>query len=146
MAPQLRNNLKFLLIDDSKATNFFNKVMIEKVATPKDLKIAVNGLDALNILNLPYIPDLIFLDINMPVMDGWEFLKEFQKLDARFKNVSIMIMLGVELPLEKKALIHTISNVKGCTGKMLTRDIIQNVIARLNDSTLTGLDNATSGC
>ncbi|WP_405205140.1 response regulator [Aquimarina sp. LLG6339-5] len=128
--------LKFLLVDDSPSTNFLNKVMIEKASISEEIRIAKNGEEAIQILNSSYIPDLILLDLNMPVMNGWEFLEEFQKLNAQFKNITIILMLGVELPEEKKSLIHTIPNIKGCLEKMLTNDIVMDLVTKYQENSI----------
>ncbi|WP_298544877.1 response regulator [uncultured Aquimarina sp.] len=122
--------LKFLLIDDSPSTNFFNKVIIEKTSMSEEIQIAKNGEEAMQILNSFYIPDLILLDLNMPIMNGWEFLDEFQKLKGHCKDAMIILMLGAALPEEKKDLIKTISNVKGTIGKMLTNNIVMDLVIK----------------
>ncbi|KAA1243995.1 response regulator [Aquimarina sp. RZ0] len=127
--------LKFLLIDDSPSTNFFNKVMIEKISVSEEIQNVENGAEALQVLN-SYVPDLILLDINMPVMDGWEFLEEFQKSDARFKDVMIILMLGAELSENKKELIKTIPYIKGCAEKMLTQEAITDFVAKFHENIL----------
>ena len=138
--------LNCLLIDDSRSTNFFNKIMLEKSTICKELRIAENGKEALEVLNTQYIPDLIFLDINMPVMDGWTFLEEFQKMDHDYKECNIIIMIGAELPPEKKAWIKTIPNVKGCVGKMLTRETITHIITNFSDSTIDKISDYLLKC
>ncbi len=130
------NRINFLLVDDSPSTNFFNKVMLEKVDELNELKIAENGQVALEILNSQYIPEIILLDINMPVMNGWQFLEEFQKLDKKFQDTMIILMLGAELPESKKQLIKTIPNIKGCVEKMLTKDVIKDILTKFQNNLL----------
>ncbi|WP_299434506.1 response regulator [uncultured Aquimarina sp.] len=126
--------LKFLLVDDSPSTNFFNKVIIEKNSISEEIQIAKNGEEALRFLNSFYIPDLILLDINMPIMDGWEFLEELQKLQGRCKDVMVILMLGTELSEEKKDLINTIPNIKGGIGKMLTNNIVMDLVTKYQEN------------
>jgi len=128
--------LKFLLVDDSPSTNFFNKVIIEKNSISEEIQIAKNGEEALQILNSFYIPDLILLDINMPIMDGWEFLEGFSKLQKQYKDVMIILMIGAELSEEKKDLISTIPNIKGSIGKMLTNNIVMDLITKYQESSI----------
>jgi len=92
-----------LLVDDSPTDNFIHKLVIEKAGITEHLEIALNGRKALDFLitkgncgkpESSYCqPELIFLDINMPVMDGWEFLVEYNKLDLNQKGEIIIIML-----------------------------------------------------
>lgn len=80
-----------LLIDDDQITNFVNQTMIAKAEVPVSTKALITGIDGIKFLqeclsqheDLPYA---ILLDINMPEMNGWEFLEEFTKLDERIKN------------------------------------------------------------
>jgi len=78
----------FLLIDDSKSANVFNDKMIRKINCVEKIYIAENGKEALDILEAGILPEIIFLDINMPVMNGWEFLAEYQKFDESDKKKS----------------------------------------------------------
>ncbi len=79
-----------LLVDDDDVSNYLNKLLIEKSGIDVDVEVALNGLTALEYLTstgqfngnavFPR-PELILLDINMPRMNGWEFLDEYEKLD-----------------------------------------------------------------
>lgn len=73
------------IIDDDKLHHFGMKRMLQNIKTPINLFQFYNGLQAINYIkeNLPLVtnlPDMIFLDLNMPVMNGWQFLDEFLKL------------------------------------------------------------------
>lgn len=64
-----------LLIDDSEATNNFHKRLLGKIKFAETVSICTNGQEGLTFLaNAKQCPDLIFLDLNMPVIDGFEFL------------------------------------------------------------------------
>lgn len=75
---------RILLIDDDDINNFIAVKLIEKAVPETSITTAVNGKEALEKLQSvnqhspDLLPDYIFLDINMPVMDAWGFLKEFQ--------------------------------------------------------------------
>jgi CheY-like chemotaxis protein len=72
---------QILLIDDDTITNFLNKKLLEKHLLTEDIVVALNGEEALHHLkNSKKSPELIFLDINMPVMNGFEFLETYEKL------------------------------------------------------------------
>src|SRR5688500_20068236 len=75
-----------LLIDDDELTNFLNRMVIEEVDCASRVEIMQSARDALKYLtnttpegNYPR-PDLVFLDINMPAMDGWEFIEKYNQL------------------------------------------------------------------
>lgn len=91
-----------LLIDDREDCNYMHKMVIEDMACAETIKIANNGKEAIEYLktikngSLPK-PELIFLDLNMPVMDGWEFLEEYDKLSDEQKAGEVLIMLTTSL-------------------------------------------------
>lgn len=81
------NNSKpqVLLIDDDQVYLFAATKTIEATGLAGNVEVCTNGLDALEYLkniikSSGKLPDVIFIDINMPVMDGWEFLEEYKTL------------------------------------------------------------------
>lgn len=74
-----------LLIDDDQVYLFAATKTIEATGLAGNVEVCTNGLDALEYLkkiigSSAKLPDVIFIDINMPVMDGWEFLEEYKTL------------------------------------------------------------------
>jgi len=74
-----------LLIDDDQVYLFAATKTIEATGLAGNVEVCTNGLDALEYLkkiigSAGKLPDVIFIDINMPVMDGWEFLEEYKTL------------------------------------------------------------------
>jgi CheY-like chemotaxis protein len=92
-----------VLVDDNEADNFLHSRLLKKSAIADKIEIALNGKEALDLLTgkrkygkaleSPPPPDLILLDINMPVMDGWEFLDEYQNLENKPKGKIVFIIL-----------------------------------------------------
>ena len=88
-----------LLVDDDKATNFLHKKIIGNNDVSENILVALNGKEAMIIICNALIdndknntlPELVFLDINMPIMNGWEFMEEYQKLIGS-KNKSVGIL------------------------------------------------------
>src|SRR5882757_768327 len=95
---QITSSKRILLIDDDPVTNLINKKLINR-EFDYVVNAYVNAKEALNYINNQMnsspedIPDIIFLDINMPIMDGWQFLEEFQKFpESVFKKCKIFML------------------------------------------------------
>jgi len=87
-----------LLIDDSDSDNFLHTRILKKTGITDKIIVKNNGVTALEYLKEQIAidstdPELIFLDINMPGMNGWEFLDEYDKLDEKSKEGIIICML-----------------------------------------------------
>lgn len=96
-----------LLIDDDPATNFLHKLILDQMQITDHIEIAYNGQEAMDYLThqpdgedpeRKPDPDLIFLDINMPVMDGWEFLDAYQETFEGKRKAIVICMLSTALP------------------------------------------------
>ena len=79
------------LIDDDMIFRYLTQKVITETHLVKDIDAFSNGLDAINFLksvclNDDKLPDIILLDLFMPVMDGWGFLKEYAKLQPRLSR------------------------------------------------------------
>lgn len=88
-----------MLIDEDEIDNIINQKIIESNNFSEKVMVFQTGTEALDFLRVnakvaENLPDLIFLDINMPIMDGFQFLEEFEKLEAPILNKSKIIMLS----------------------------------------------------
>lgn len=83
-----------LLVEDDSVTNFLNKKIIEKLHITESIIITQNGEEALQYIRKNTSPELILLDINMPIMNGLEFLKAFEMEDFKNKNSTKIIVLS----------------------------------------------------
>ena len=113
-------NSKVLLIEDDETTNFIHKIILKNAGIER-VKEARNGLDAFKYLEED-CPDIIFLDINMPVMDGWEFLKERERKDL-CSGVKIAMLTSSTRPNDKK-MAESYSSVIAYLEKPLTEEKI----------------------
>ena len=96
-----------LLVDDDEATNFLNEDLLGDLAIAEHIAVVWNGQRALDYLLACLAgepkhtrPDIIILDINMPLMDGFEFLKEYQELPPEFRVLITVVLLSTSSQFE----------------------------------------------
>jgi len=88
-----------LLVDDDDTTNYLNRKLLQRLAVADDVLVALDGEEALRVLENecadggPTCPALIFLDINMPGMNGFEFLEAYQRLPLSQREAIVIVML-----------------------------------------------------
>ena len=96
------NDYKILLIDDDEDDQFIFINALKEITAEHKCSIASNGMEALSYLNdTSSLPDLIFLDLNMPVMNGIELIL-ILKADRRFADIPAVIYTTSDNPDEKK--------------------------------------------
>lgn len=127
-----------LFIDDDEPTNFLNKLVVEECACTHHVQVVQSGRDALDYLtqkgqfantnqHFPK-PDLIFLDINMPGMDGWEFLESYQNLPASQKANIVMVMLTTSLNPDDEKTASRLAAISGFEHKPLKPEMLERVL------------------
>ncbi len=124
---------RILLIDDSEADNFFHARVIRKYGCAEEIIIREGGQEALDYLRLAVDgvfpqPDLIFLDINMPGMTGWEFLEEYKKLEAGQKAKIVIVMLTTSLNPNDAEAAEKTGTLNKFMNKPLTEKMLEEVI------------------
>ncbi len=127
-----------LLIDDDKATNFLHTLTIQDSGIHvkvQDVESARDGLDYLTCKGA-FIeckefprPGIIFLDINMPGMNGWDFLKEYEKLPQEVRARVVVAMLTTSLNPDDATHAKQIGYLKGFISKPLTKEVLERIVA-----------------
>lgn len=93
-----------LLVDDDYVNNFLTEKLLKKEKITDTVKSVRNGEEALTYLSEPInkIPDLILLDINMPEMDGIEFLKYFKRMILENDIKVILLTAAIDSSTRKR--------------------------------------------
>ena len=116
-----------LLVDDDAGVNFLNKFLLTDSRVAASISVAVNGLQAIKMITeSDQCPDVIFLDINMPMMDGFEFLDAFKKNLSCYEHTRVY-MLTSSLRDSDRAKAATYSCVIDYLEKPLTEEVIKKI-------------------
>lgn len=127
-----------LLIDDDEPTNFLNELIISQLNCTESIVAVQSGQEAIDFLctekggTFPK-PDLMLLDINMPGMNGWEFLEKYERLDDAQKGNVIIMMLTTSLNPDDEAKANGIKDIKSFMKKPLTKEGFQAVLEQYFD-------------
>lgn len=121
-----------MVVDDDDNWCFISKKILQKAGIGKQILTASNGLEALKMLqdladNGSKLPELIFLDIKMPVMDGFGFLDEATKsAEIDLSSTRIFVCSSSFLTKDKeKAKLYPVEDF---ITKPLTLEILQNIV------------------
>ena len=101
---RMKNNeiSEIVLIDDDPINNFLCSKQINLFKSNVHITIFENPYDALNYLGESFsLPDLILLDINMPMMSGWELLEELKTLDSTIPPIFLVTSSTDQFDMDK---------------------------------------------
>ena len=122
-----------MLVDDNKDDNFFHERVIRKNNNADIVIAEQSGMEALQYLKDKNLhknahPDLIFLDINMPGMNGWEFLEEYDKLGRELQSKIVVVMLTTSENPDDRIKAEALDLLADFKTKPLTKEILDEVI------------------
>jgi CheY-like chemotaxis protein len=127
--------LNFLLVDDDDICLFIARRVLELTGYCNSAHSASNGRTALEILQraasgaVP-VPDMILLDLDMPIMNGLAFLEAFKNLDCHAKERITIVLLSSSVS-EKDKQYATSLGVRQCLSKPLTQESLNTVVRSL---------------
>jgi CheY-like chemotaxis protein len=133
----MRKLNKILLVDDDSTSNFLTQMILEDLQVTDSIIVKKNGQEALDYINETCMrngescPELIFLDINMPIMDGFELLDEMQRLKelkSDGSHTTVVLLTTSNNPKDiEKARTYQITHY---IEKPLTEDSIKQLLAQ----------------
>jgi CheY-like chemotaxis protein len=131
----MKDNLScILLIDDDYTVNFLHENIINSAKITRSLEIAETGEKGLELLKDSIKGkhekiDLVFLDLNMPKMDGWRFIEEYKKIQNPNQRPVILILSSSANPDDQLRAEKT-NEVAGFYHKPLTSDVLKNIVRK----------------
>jgi len=129
-----------LLVDDDPTTNFINTRLLKRLQVSNEILVALDGQQALDVLHThcanggSTCPSLVLLDVNMPVMNGFEFLEAFMQRPPSSKSMVIVLLTSSQLDEDLVRAQHL--PVADFLNKPLTREKISEVLDRYFDHPL----------
>ena len=122
-----------MLIDDSEIDNFINLKMLEGCSFADRIYVHTNGKSALEFLkniermgekSTELFPQVIFLDLMMPVMDGYQFFDEFEKMPDLLIRRTKVFILTTSLNPSDLGRSKKYKNIAGFVNKPLTQQLL----------------------
>jgi len=126
-----------LLVDDNELDNFINQKIMESVFFAQTIYTNTSGTSALELLKnfssneklAPVLmPDVIFIDINMPFMDGIQFINQFIKLFEKTAIKSKLVVLTSSINPEDKKAVSKLSKEIIFLNKPLTNESLALIV------------------
>jgi CheY-like chemotaxis protein len=124
-----------LLVDDDDTTNHVNKRLLTRLQVAREIKVLTNGQEAIDYLREAsgpdaghLRPDLIFLDIKMPVMDGFTFLEAYEKAGLPLQSSIIILMLTSSASFYDLERLKSFPRVKKHYSKALTEADVKEIM------------------
>jgi CheY-like chemotaxis protein len=122
-----------MLIDDNPDDNFIHERVIRNNHYTDCVIKMENAYDALDYFKNKTATDtqqidILFLDINMPGMNGWEFLEEYDKLDSACRKGVVVVMLTTSESEEDKRKAQKWGFTSDFKTKPLTRQMMEDIL------------------
>lgn len=124
------------IIDDDDIFVYITKKAVEQTNIVQQIKVFGNGKDAIDFFkentdNPDLLPEIILLDLSMPIMDGWQFLQEYTKIKPKIqKKITIYIVTSSISPEDMKK-AKSIDAVSDFIIKPITKDKLIEIIKKL---------------
>lgn len=125
---------RILLIDDDTVNNYIVISTLKRCGISIPVKVCLNGAEGISYLkqvieqDISSFPDIILLDINMPVMDGWEFLEAYEQLIHPHAGTSLIYMVSSSVYNDDIQRSKQYRSVKNFISKPLSREKMTHLL------------------
>ena len=134
MTKKLQN---IVLVDDNETTSFLNNRLLNRLAIAEQVRTFTRAEEAYEFLwgasrqsnDAEHLPELVFVDLKMPGMDGFEFLKHYDSLPQEVKSRTVMAVLTTSMDAADTARVSQFKDVEYLT-KPLTEEKMQKLLAK----------------
>jgi CheY-like chemotaxis protein len=125
-----------VLIDDDHINNYMNQHLLKSLNVSDDIVIQKNGHEGIQFIKKylkknDFFPELIFIDINMPVSDGFEFLEEFNKLNTSVQKPTFVVLTTSTDPRDIFRLRSL--GIKYFFNKPLSKEKLSELMEKVSD-------------
>ncbi len=123
------------IIDDDKIYRYATERYIQILNLANDVRAYSDGQEALNYIkqnskNVDLLPDVIFLDINMPLMDGWDFVDEYLKIQSEMPKDIKLYMVSSSIDERDRVKALNINEVADYVVKPISEEKLKSLISR----------------
>lgn len=131
----MKNIQRFMIVDDDPLNNSLCKFLVGKVVTNIEIKDFLLPIEGLNYIQTIYnssnsnCPTILLLDINMPILTGWDFLDEFAKMGKHIHQQFIIYIVSSSIDFSDIEKANANIFVKEYVTKPLSLSIIKEMVA-----------------
>ncbi len=132
----MENHNRTCIIDDDAIAVFGLKRAMRNIGFTPDLSVFENGLEALEkfeklLENGSELPSLIFIDLNMPVMDGWDFMEEFTTLMASKKDMPEIYIMTSSMCIKDAERAKSFGLETNYLIKPISADVLEGIVGSI---------------
>ena len=132
----MEKSLLICIIDDDDISRYSLSRNLTKLSPSREMLVFPDGEEAIgymenNVGNSSNLPDIIFLDINMPIMDGFQFMEEYDKLNPLFDKKVNIYMMSSSINKEDIQRAKTVSRISDYLIKPVEMDKLADLLTSM---------------